>query len=205
MTTRWSAVILAGGAGRRLGGRDKPAIVVGGRTLLDRAVEACAGSAEVVVVGPQRSTARPVRWTREDPPGSGPLAALHTGLTATTTAPDVVVVLAADLPSITAAQVARLIDALESADDADAALAADAGGRVQPLVGAYRAEALRAAVIAISDPRDQAFHRVLPRLTVITVADLPGTSDIDTPDDLARWQTRPGRAETEEIDVEREH
>ncbi|MYS05028.1 NTP transferase domain-containing protein, partial [Streptomyces sp. SID6041] len=36
MTTPHDAVVLAGGAARRLGGADKPGVRVGGRPLLDR-------------------------------------------------------------------------------------------------------------------------------------------------------------------------
>ncbi|NJP68904.1 NTP transferase domain-containing protein, partial [Streptomyces spiramenti] len=36
----FDAVVLAGGAGRRLGGADKAAVRVGGRTLLDRVLTA---------------------------------------------------------------------------------------------------------------------------------------------------------------------
>ncbi|MGW0901366.1 NTP transferase domain-containing protein, partial [Streptomyces goshikiensis] len=37
----YDAIVLAGGAARRLGGVDKPALPVGARTLLDRVLDAC--------------------------------------------------------------------------------------------------------------------------------------------------------------------
>ncbi|MSW42848.1 MAG: NTP transferase domain-containing protein, partial [Actinobacteria bacterium] len=40
MTDPWVALVLAGGASRRLGGVDKPLLTVGGSTLLERAVTA---------------------------------------------------------------------------------------------------------------------------------------------------------------------
>lgn len=186
--TSWAAVILAGGFGRRLGGADKPAIVVDGRTLLDRAVEAAvhAGAAETVVVGPRRDTSVPVRWTREEPPGSGPLAALAAGVAVLLARPRAVVVLAADLPLVSSELVGRLVLALR--DDVDGAAVADAGGRVQPLVAAYRTGPLRVALDAVGDPRDRAFRDLLPHLRLVTVVDAAGASDIDTPGDLARWQ-----------------
>lgn len=200
MTPPWAAVILAGGSGRRLGGVDKPGLVVRGRTLLDRAVDACAGADEIVVVGPRRLVAPTVAWAREDPPGSGPLAALEAGLAALVAAPPVVVVLAADLPSISTGLVSRLVGGLPP--DVDAALVVDAGGRVQPLVGAYRHDSLRSALAAVGDPRDRPFRAVLEPLTVTTVADPAGAADIDTADDLVRWQT-PGDDPTP-TDVERD-
>jgi molybdopterin-guanine dinucleotide biosynthesis protein A len=163
MTTSYDAVVLAGGAARRLGGADKPAVSVGGRMLLDRVLAACAGAGSTVVVGPRRPTARPVRWTREDPPGGGPLPALAAGLAAlggtgaAGAAPgtaDVVLVLAADLPFLSADTVAALLGALSvgptagepaghEVTDGEGVVLTDTGGRDQPLAGAYRVEPLR--------------------------------------------------------------
>lgn len=186
----WSAVVLAGGTGRRLGGVDKPALVVGGRTLLDRAVAACRGATEIVAVGPARPTSAAVRWTREKPPGGGPVAALAAGLTALGGSPAVVAVLAADLPLISPGLVERLVDQL--ADDGDGSVDAvavvDGDGRVQPLVAAYRRKPLAAALGALGDPHGRALRDVLSRLKLGTLADDAAASDIDTPGDLARWQ-----------------
>ncbi len=179
--------MLAGGQGRRLGGRDKAAIAVGGRTLLDRAVEACSGADEVIVVGPHRTTRSPVRWAREEPPGSGPLAGLAAGLEATTSDPDVVMLLAVDLPSIDGDTVTRLVSELTGGTDA--AVVFDGQGWAQPLVAAYRAEPLRAALRQLGDPRDRAVRAVLPLLHVTEIADDAAAADIDTPDDLTQWQT----------------
>ncbi|MFD5080606.1 NTP transferase domain-containing protein, partial [Streptomyces sp. NPDC058371] len=106
----YDAVVLAGGAARRLGGADKPGVRVGGRALLDRVLAACAGAATTVVVARPRATARPVVWAHEDPPGAGPVAALEAGLRHTTA--EYVVVLSADLPFLDAATVRRLLAAL---------------------------------------------------------------------------------------------
>ncbi|MFF3612508.1 DUF6457 domain-containing protein [Streptomyces sp. NPDC002580] len=95
-----------------MGGADKPGVRVGGRALLDRVLAACAGATRTVVVAPPRTTARPVEWAREDPPGGGPLAALDAGLRRTT-AP-YVVVLSADLPFLEARTVRTLLDALRT-------------------------------------------------------------------------------------------
>ncbi|NED17374.1 NTP transferase domain-containing protein, partial [Streptomyces sp. SID9913] len=40
--TPYDAVVLAGGAARRLSGADKPGVHVGGRALIDRVLAACA-------------------------------------------------------------------------------------------------------------------------------------------------------------------
>lgn len=131
-------MILAGGAARRLGGVDKPAVRVGGRRLLDRVLSACRDARQTVVVGPRRPTARPVRWAREEPPGGGPVAAVDAGVRRTT-AP-VLLVLSADLPFLTEQTVAALLLALR---DSEGVVLTDPDGREQPLVAAYRAEPLR--------------------------------------------------------------
>ncbi|MFC9651476.1 MULTISPECIES: NTP transferase domain-containing protein [unclassified Streptomyces] len=138
--TAYDAIVLAGGAAKRLGGADKPGVRVGGRSLLDRVLAACEGAARTVVVGSRRPTVRPVRWAREDPPGGGPVAALDAGVRCAEA--DTVLVLSADLPFLGEPTVRRLIETLGSTGR-EGALLTDADGRDQPLVAAYRAEPLR--------------------------------------------------------------
>ncbi|MEU0283357.1 NTP transferase domain-containing protein [Streptomyces sp. NPDC088147] len=138
--TAYDAIVLAGGAAKRLGGADKPGVRVGGRSLLDRVLAACEGAARTVVVGSRRPTVRPVRWAREDPPGGGPVAALDAGVRCAEA--DTVLVLSADLPFLGEPTVRRLIETL-GGTGREGALLTDADGRDQPLVAAYRAEPLR--------------------------------------------------------------
>lgn len=184
----WAAVVLAGGRASRLGGRHKPGLPVAGRTLLDHVLTAVAGAAETVVVGPEVATCRPVRWTREDPPGGGPVAGLAAGLAALTVDADEVAVLAADLPGLTPATIDRLL-AARTADGAirtaDGALLCAADGRRQWLIGVWRTESLRRALPA--EPAGRSLRSVLGTLTGTDVPELPGESvDVDTPADLAR-------------------
>ncbi|MFJ2739614.1 DUF6457 domain-containing protein [Streptomyces sp. NPDC087440] len=136
----YDAVVLSGGAGRRLGGVDKAAVRVGGRTLLARVLTACEGARTTVVVGGRHTTARPVTWAREDPPGGGPLAALAAGVRETGAA--LILVLSVDLPFVDRVTVDTLVRSLAADPHADAALLVDATGRDQPLVALYRAEPL---------------------------------------------------------------
>ncbi|MFE4174380.1 NTP transferase domain-containing protein [Streptomyces sp. NPDC056909] len=138
--TAYDAIVLAGGAAKRLGGADKPGVRVGGRALLDRVLAACDEAARTVVVGGRRPTARPVRWAREEPPGGGPLAALDVGVRCVEAG--TVLVLSADLPFLGKPTVRRLVETLDTSGR-EAALLTDADGRDQPLVAAYRAEPLR--------------------------------------------------------------
>ncbi|MEU5434114.1 NTP transferase domain-containing protein [Streptomyces sp. NPDC020719] len=140
MTTPYDAIVLAGGAARRLGGADKPGVPVGGRPLLDRVLAACAGAGATMVVGGRRATSRPVSWAREDPPGGGPVAALDAGIRRTS-AP-VVLVFSADLPFLGAPTVEALLGEL-GGGGREGVLCVDRDGRVQPLVAVYRAEPLR--------------------------------------------------------------
>ena len=184
MADTYDAIVLAGGSARRLGGVDKPSLVVGTETLLDRVVAAVSGAARVVVVGPRRTTSRPVVWAREEPPGGGPVAALAAGLAEVSA--EHVVVLAGDLPFLTAGAVAQLLDAVAG----DGALAVDADGRDQLLVGAWRADALRRALPA--EPAGAALSGVLTSLDAVrmrlsTQSGAPAPwFDCDTDDDLAR-------------------
>lgn len=183
----YAAVIVAGGAGRRLSGMDKPAIEIGGRSLLARAVAAVADASDIVVVGPERPLDRAVTWTREDPPGTGPLAALAAGLAALGPA-DEVVVLAADLPNVTPVTVRRLRAALGIGGPAGAVLV-DGDGRRQWLLGVWRRDALQQAIP--QDPANKGIGRTLGALPLVEVpAEAGEAADVDTPADLAALDGR---------------
>lgn len=176
-----AGLVLAGGAGRRMGGVDKAALVVGGVTLLDRVLAAARPVCDrLVVVGPARPTVvAGVTFLREAEPGGGPVPAVAAGL-AEAPGADVVLVLAADLPLLATDHLRRLLAALD-AGAAEAAAAADEGGP-NPLLAAYRAPALvaRAAAPGAGTPAS----RLLPPATV--AVDLgPATLNVNRPEDLA--------------------
>ncbi|MFE0508994.1 NTP transferase domain-containing protein [Streptomyces sp. NPDC058964] len=205
--TEYDVVVLAGGAARRLGGVDKPQVRVGGRPLLDRVLAACARARVTVVVADPRPTARPVRWAREEPPGGGPVAALHAGLRRTAAEPapaepaQYTVVLSADLPFLEEATVRRLLTALRTTGT-EGALLTDADGRDQPLVAAYRTAALCRGLAALTEatstggsaPDRGLFGMPLRRLTgaldLTRVPDPLASFDCDTWDDIATARTR---------------
>ncbi|MFF3990450.1 NTP transferase domain-containing protein [Streptomyces sp. NPDC001797] len=188
----YDAIVLAGGAARRLGGADKPAVRVGGRPLLDRVLAACAGARRTVVVAAPRPTSRPVHWTREEPPGGGPVAALDAGLRHITA--DRAVVLSADLPFLEEATVERLLAALHTTA-ADGALLTDADGRDQPLVAAYRTTALRHTLAALAGDGGNGLtglplRRLTAALNLTRVPDPLASFDCDTWDDIADARAR---------------
>ncbi|MGP3932754.1 NTP transferase domain-containing protein [Nonomuraea sp. KM88] len=172
----FDAVILAGGAARRLGGADKPGLTVGGRTLVEHVVAAAAGARKTIVAGPERPIPGVV-FVREDPPRGGPVPALAAGLNEVT-APRVVL-LAGDLPFMTAAHVAAM---LRAAGPTGGAVLVDAGGREQWLAGAWPAAELKAA---LADYRGRSLKGLLAPLVTVRLA-LRGRPwfDCDTMDDL---------------------
>ncbi|MFF7314994.1 NTP transferase domain-containing protein [Streptomyces sp. NPDC008137] len=187
----YDAVVLAGGAARRLGGADKPGVRVGGRALLDRVLAACDGARTTVVVAAPRPTARSVTWAREDPPGGGPLAALDAGLRHTTA--EHVVVLSADLPFLRARTVGRLLDTLRGSA-ADGVLLTDPDGRDQPLVAAYRTRRLRETLAVLAErhggPHGLPLRRLTAELDLTRVSDPVASFDCDTWDDIASARAR---------------
>ncbi len=178
------AIILAGGASTRLGA-DKPEQRVGGRRLLDIAVTAVADADAVVMVGPPREVPAGVSVVREEPPGCGPVAALATGFAALPDGPADIVVLAADLPRITAEAVETLVAARGVAP---VALAVDDDERLQYLTAVWDSGALATALSAVpSRLRD-----LLPD-TVISVH-LADIADVDTPEQLAAARSHADRS-----------
>jgi molybdopterin-guanine dinucleotide biosynthesis protein A len=186
---RYDAVVLAGGSSRRMGG-DKTMLLVGGVSLLDRALAAVSGAEQIVVVGPARPVKVTVQWTREEPAGAGPAAALAAGLRELT-AP-IVVALAADLPFVTAQAVARLVNAAEPSG----AVIADAAGAPQWLLGAWPRQLLTDALAG--DQVGRSLRASLAPLgPALLVADetAPEWFDCDEPADLqAAKELLDGRA-----------
>jgi molybdopterin-guanine dinucleotide biosynthesis protein A len=184
-------VVLAGGRAARLGGADKASVELAGSTLLERALAATPAAAEVVVVGDEVPTSRPVTWTRETPPGGGPAAGLLAGVDAFTGPPDLVCVLAVDMPRVTVDTVARLSAAATDLDasgqSVDGALLVDRSGRRQPLAAVYHRSALEAV-----RPRDREDEAGLPVRVLVAgmrLAEVPTVGeearDVDTWADLA--------------------
>ena len=204
---RLAAVVLTGGTGVRMGGVDKAALEVGGTPLLEHALAATAAADETVVVGGQVATSRPVLWTVEDPPHGGPAAGLLAGVDRLTQTPDLVAVLAVDMPHVHEGTFARLLAALgvggppegqleRQLDGLDGAVLVDAQGLRQTLAGVYRHGALSAARRGM--PRDVhglSMRRLVGRLRL---AEVPGladeTRDVDTWQDLVDLDGLPDRA-----------
>ena len=183
---RLGAVILTGGTAARMDGIDKASIEVGGVTLLERALAATMAALEVVVVGEQVPTTRPVTWTREEPPRGGPAAGLLAGLDRFLRVPDLVCVLAVDMPRVNAGTFARLTWAVEGDPDADGAVLVDAAGRRQTLAAVYRVASLEAARPEHrEDEHGLPVRRLLGPLRLVEVSAIGAEAcDVDTWKDL---------------------
>lgn len=200
-----AAVVVAGGASRRLNHVPKASLSDGTSTLLDCALEAVASASPRVVVGPE-SLPLPsgVLRTREDPPFSGPAAAIHAGLECIAAdcersqvpLPDWCLILGVDTPRIAPA-VQQLIAVARGAEqtatatpsptDSEALTDSEASegfwgvsrGIYQPLVGIYRFEAIRSVFsTGTTDASVRSFLRRLnPAAVEMSAAD---TADVDT-------------------------
>jgi molybdopterin-guanine dinucleotide biosynthesis protein A len=182
---RLGAVVLAGGTGRRMGGVDKASVEVGGVSLLERALTATMAIGEVVVVGPRVATSRPVTWTVEDPPQGGPAAGLLAALDAFAVPPELVAVLAVDMPHLHAATLARLVWAVEADPQVEGAVLVDATGRRQTLAAVYRSAALAAARAGAGREHGLPMRRLVEPLRLVEVPAVGDEArDVDTWADL---------------------
>jgi molybdopterin-guanine dinucleotide biosynthesis protein A len=135
-----TALILAGGKATRMGGVDKRELVIAGRTIFERQIDALAPCvAEIIVSSPRpiagyRSVADPVV-------GAGPLAGIAAGLAAANT--PWLFVLAGDMPYVHRALVELVVS---RADDRCDAVGIRIGGLAEPLCTMLRITAWRTVV-----------------------------------------------------------
>ncbi len=187
-------ILLTGGTSRRLG-TDKATLVLDGVTLAERGATTLRAAGLVAVeVGPGHTDLPAVC---EDPPGSGPLAALVAGFAALTgvlgAPPDAVVLLACDLPH------AQPVVAALVAAPADAAVVVplDADGRAQYACARYDADVVaRAATLVASGERSlRALVAKVPASQRAELTALPAEAlaDIDTAEDARRVGIEPPR------------
>jgi molybdopterin-guanine dinucleotide biosynthesis protein A len=101
-----SAAILAGGQATRFGGRDKSALRIDGRTILDRQLSQLSSVADEVLI---------IRAADDVVPGCGPLGGLHAALTRARG--NAVFVVACDMPYVTADFAAYLLSLTSGAAD----------------------------------------------------------------------------------------
>lgn len=190
--------IFVGGRGERMGGAAKANLSFGGRTILERSLEACRRAAErvspgssphIYLVGESSAyAAEGVSRLSDQPPGIGPMGGLRALLLEAKRYGTAAVALAGDQPFLTAELLVRLYREGEGA----AALAPRQGSRWEPLFARYRPEPTLAAIDAAM-ARDasslQSIFEVLgPSATLLELssAEWQTLRDWDRPDDMLR-------------------
>lgn len=198
--------MVAGGRSSRLGGEPKALLRSAapaegtGLTLVESAVAQLAAAgiepARIVVVGPEDlPVAPPVLRAREDPPFSGPAAALAAGAEALEAAgaqDGWTLTLACDMPR-TGGAVAALLEAVRELDGQQVrgAVLVDRG-ILQPLAAAYPAAVL-VQQLRSQPVVDRSVRGVLGPLWERQRMVEGLTDDVDTWDDVQRFGLRPDR------------
>jgi molybdopterin-guanine dinucleotide biosynthesis protein A len=185
-------LLLTGGSSRRFGS-PKAELSVGGERLADRGARLLTEVCDVVVeVGPGYSSLPAVR---EEPAGSGPLAALSAGADALGAlgAPASFLVLAVDLPFVER----PLLEYLRDHPSVDSVVPRVAGVP-QPLCARYAPSAHETARILVHEG-ERAMKSLLGATSVTwvdedewtRVASIDALADVDTPDDALRIGLEP--------------
>jgi molybdopterin-guanine dinucleotide biosynthesis protein A len=186
-----TAVVLAGGAGMRLGGVNKALVAVGGRRVIDRLLDALRPlGGEIVVVNNDGSLAHlpGTRVVRDTEPGAGALMGLYSGLRAVRT--PLATATACDMPFVSTAVLRKLLGLAVGVD----AVVPVLGGQPEPLHAVYRPTCVPAIEAALAAGRKRLisfFDEV--RVRYVDEADvrawdpeLRSFLNVNRPDDLAR-------------------
>lgn len=194
------AVLLAAGAGSRLGNRPKSLLELGGVPLIRRQLIALSGAGvdEVVVVLGHHAEAIeavvrdfPVTLARNPDPDAGQASSVRVGLQALGGKLDAVIVALADQPLVNAQDITALIGAFKKRGDASMVVPRVAGEPGNPVIFeaglrdewlAGQADAACRNWRAANPQRVHWFDTDTTRYRV----------DIDTPDDLLRFRERTG-------------
>jgi molybdenum cofactor cytidylyltransferase/nicotine blue oxidoreductase len=182
--SRVVGVVLAAGAGVRMGA-PKGELRVGGERLVDRAVRVlqAGGCTEVLAVIRPGVSVAGARAIVNPEPERGLRSSLALAVD-TAEGVDLLVLLLADLPGVTASGVGAVIDAWRPGRIIAARYAGRRRGH--PIA---MAPALWGAALALAGPDEGARALLRARPELVDEIDVAGdASDLDTPADLARWQ-----------------
>jgi molybdenum cofactor guanylyltransferase len=187
--------VLAGGRSRRMG-QDKAALLVGGATLLERALATARTlTPDVRIVGPAESYGTIASVVEDRYADSGPLAGIHAALTVTQQALNVM--LAVDLPGVSTLLLRYLVEQASRGDEL--VTVPRAAGRLQPLCAVYRKEFVGRAAESLErgankiDPLFEGCSRIITEdeLAHAGVAE-EMFENVNTPEDFAAARRRAG-------------
>jgi molybdopterin-guanine dinucleotide biosynthesis protein A len=181
--------VLVGGRSGRMG-RDKALLHYRGGVLADfvaRAVRGAAGSA-VLVGSPSRIGLLGYPILPDIYPGEGPLGGILSVLQHN--AADWNLIVACDMPEVSAEFLIGLLDAAERGD-ADALIPAGPSGRLEPLCAVYHRRSREALSLAFADgirKVTDAFAGL--RIAVFPVPELTPFQNVNTPEDWAGYAAK---------------
>jgi molybdenum cofactor guanylyltransferase len=188
-----AAAIIAGGQGKRLGGTNKGALLIAGRSILERQIEVLRPRFSRLLLVCNQDADFPTGVTQVKdrvPPGQGPLAGLDAALAALLPDETAVVCVGGDMPLL----VPALLEGLRDTAPAATAVVARVGQQAQPLLARYSracapaiAAALAAHAFKTSDVLAQfAVHWLdEPALRALDPT-LASLQNVNTPEDLQR-------------------
>lgn len=198
MSLLTSAIILAGGRGERLGGRDKATLAVGGRALVQRAVDTLACLTDDIIAvrrADQALTLDGVRVVTDLAPYQGVLAGIAAGLEAAQY--DWALVVACDMPFLNLSFLRHMIALIPTAPDLAAVVPQLEVGH-EPLHALYHQRCLPSLHRALQagERRVRGFYAALPVLYLSEPEirafdpDLLTFYNINTADELAWAEQR---------------
>jgi len=179
--------VLVGGNSSRMG-RDKAALPLRGRTMVEliaAAVAEAAGSA-TLIGPPERYASLGLPVIPDSRPGLGPLGGIHTALTGSAAAWNLIA--ACDLPEIRGAFLNELMDAAEESG-ADCLIPTGPSGQPEPLCAAYHSRC-REAIGAALEHKVRKVTDGLTGLRVVTwpVRESNWFQNVNTPQEWRQYR-----------------
>ena len=165
-----SVLILTGGTSKRMG-RDKASVDVGGRTLLECVCDQVPENFPLLIAGDPTPVS--ATYIREEPVGSGPVAAVAAALPHVRT--PVLYVIAVDTPF----GVSWLLDQ-QLPEGVDAVIPRSIEMREHYLCAAYRTDALRNAISQLETVENASMRSLIQRLGRVAIVDSPSTDELQS-------------------------
>ena len=179
-----SVVLLTGGKGTRMGGVSKAELTLNGYTFRNRILLALISVPQIIVVGPTFTAENPkISFTREQPIGGGPVAAISAAIPLV--GHEFVGILSVDAP-FAVSPLLEMYRVMEQ-DSIDEALVATDGNHESYLVSVYRRDALIRALSQLGKAENASMKSLLSHIEYGSVQ-FPRHQliDVNTPEDLKR-------------------